>query len=195
MTCPTMVLGQLGNKVQHALRAYTPREQKALKMAAELFRPNPAFETQRAIQEVGTGEAVVSLLEAKAVPSIVQRTLIRPPVSQMGPITGDERASVIGASPVGTRYDSALDRESAFEILRAKADASSRSAEESQDQAEDEFKTGRRYSPEDDKPKAKPKSRSDSLATTAAKTGVRWLGSRDGQRVIRGVLGGLFGKK
>ena len=108
---PSDVLAQLGNRVQHALRAFTPRDAKALKQAAETFRPNPDFDTETAIREVGTGEAVVSLLEAKGVPAMVSRTLIRPPESRMGPITEAERAETIAASPLKGKYDTAVDRE------------------------------------------------------------------------------------
>lgn len=118
---PESVLAQLGNRVQHALRAYTPREQKAVKVAAETFRPNPAFDTYAVISELGQGEALVSMLEGKAVPSIVERTLIRPPSSRLGPLTDGERAALIAASPLAGYYDEAIDRESAFEVLKARA--------------------------------------------------------------------------
>ena len=118
---PESVLAQLGNRVQHALRAYTPREQKAVKVAAETFRPNPAFDTFTAITELGQGEALVSMLEGKAVPSIVERTLIRPPSSRLGPLKDEERAALMAASPLRGIYDEAVDRESAFEVLKARA--------------------------------------------------------------------------
>jgi hypothetical protein len=117
---PDIVLAQLGNRVQHALRAFTPRDQKAVKTAADTFRPNPEFSTYEVITQLGVGEALVSTLEDKGVPSIVQKTLMRPPSSRIGPITDDERRKVIAASPVGTIYDKAVDRESAFEILQGK---------------------------------------------------------------------------
>jgi DNA helicase HerA-like ATPase len=118
---PDKVLAQIGNRIQHALRAYTPQEQKAVKVAAETFRPNPAFDTVEAISHLGVGEALVSVLEEKAVPSVVQRTLVRPPSSRIGPLTEAERAAVVAASPLGAVYDQTVDRESAFEILRARA--------------------------------------------------------------------------
>jgi DNA helicase HerA-like ATPase len=118
---PERVLAQLGNRVQHALRAYTPREQKAVKVAADTFRPNPAFDTFTAITELGQGEALVSMLEGKAVPSMVERTLIRPPSSRLGPLKDEERAALIAASPLAGIYDETIDRESAFEVLRARA--------------------------------------------------------------------------
>lgn len=114
---PEPVLAQLANRVQHALRAYTPREQKAVKTAADTFRPNPAFSTAEAITQLAVGEALVSTLADKGVPSMVQRTLVRPPCSRLGPLTDDERRRLIATSPVGALYDKVVDRESAFEIL------------------------------------------------------------------------------
>jgi DNA helicase HerA-like ATPase len=114
---PDTVSSQLGNRVQHALRAFTPLEQKAVKAAATTFRANPAFDTEKAIMELGVGEALVSTLDAKGQPTIVERTLIRPPNSRVGPITDAERKAVIKASPVAGVYDETVDRESASEIL------------------------------------------------------------------------------
>ncbi|KAB0676549.1 helicase HerA-like domain-containing protein [Aureimonas leprariae] len=127
---PESVLAQLGNRVQHALRAYTPREQKAVRTAAETFRPNPAFDCFTAITELGVGEALVSMLEKGGVPSMVERTLIRPPAGQVGAITPAEREAVIAASPLAGQYDNPIDPESAYEILtgRAEADAKAESA-------------------------------------------------------------------
>ncbi|MGY9048758.1 MAG: helicase HerA-like domain-containing protein, partial [Rhodobacterales bacterium] len=116
---PEDVLGQLGNRVQHALRAFTARDRKALRMAAETYRENPAFDTETAIREVGVGEAVTSFLEDKGVPGRVQRTLIRPPSSQLGPLDQQVRAALIARSDLGRKYDRMLDRESAYEILAA----------------------------------------------------------------------------
>ncbi len=114
---PDIVLGQMGNRVQHALRAFTPRDQKAVKAAAETFRANPAFSAAEVISQLGVGEALVSTLADKGVPSMVERTLVRPPSSRIGTISEDERRKVIAASPVGGIYDTPIDRESAFEIL------------------------------------------------------------------------------
>ena len=119
---PETVLSQLGNRIQHALRAYTPREQKAVRIAAETFRPNPDFDAFEAITTLGTGEALVSTLQAKGIPSVVERTLIRPPSSRLGPLAAGERAGVIALSPVAGQYDEDLDRESAFEILNRRAE-------------------------------------------------------------------------
>jgi DNA helicase HerA-like ATPase len=118
---PDSVLSQLGNRIQHALRAYTPREQKAVKTAADTFRPNPEFKAFDVITQLGVGEALVSTLMKKGVPSIVQRTLIRPPSSRLGPITVAERQDVINNSPVGAQYEKTVDRESAFELLKKRA--------------------------------------------------------------------------
>ena len=117
---PESVLGQLGNRVQHALRAFTPRDQKAVKTAADTFRPNPKFKAAEAIVELGVGEALVSLLDARGVPEPVQRCLVAPPRGRIGPLTDAERAATIAASPLAGRYDRAIDRESAHEVLEAR---------------------------------------------------------------------------
>ena len=117
---PDTVSSQLGNRVQHALRAFTPREQRAVKAAAETFRPNPELDTERAILELGVGEALVSLLEGKGQPSVVQRTLVRPPASRLGPLTPEERRDIIGESPVAGKYDERADRHSAYEMIKDK---------------------------------------------------------------------------
>jgi hypothetical protein len=119
---PDAVLSQLSNRVQHALRAYTPRDQKAVKVAAETFRANPAFSTEEVITQLGIGEALVSVLEDGGVPSVVSRTLIRPPSSRVGVITPEERQTVMSASPVGAQYNQVIDRDSAFEVLQKKAE-------------------------------------------------------------------------
>jgi DNA helicase HerA-like ATPase len=194
---PGEVLAQLGNRIQHALRAFTPRDAKALKAAASTFRANPAFDTETAIREVGTGEAVVSLLEAKGVPAMVSRTLIRPPASRMGPITSQERAETLAASPVAGVYDVAVDRESAHEILSERTDAAAREAKlaaemltaaKAERQAEDAFARARRYEP----PAREARRAGPSITETLAKTVVRQLGTRQGQAMVRGILGGLF---
>ena len=118
---PDTVGSQLGNRVQHALRAFTPREQKAVKAAAGTFRPNPELNTERVIMELGVGEALVSTLEKKGTPSIVQRTLVRPPSSRLGPVTKDERKAIVANSPLYGQYEKAVDRESAHEMLKRRA--------------------------------------------------------------------------
>lgn len=122
---PETILGQLGNRVQHALRAFTPRDQKAVKSAAETFRPNPAFDTREAIQELGTGEALVSFLDDNGTPSMVERAKILFPLSQIGAISSEQRKSIISNSKLYGRYDDAVDRESAFEILLAQKERDS----------------------------------------------------------------------
>ena len=119
---PETVLGQLGNRVQHALRAFTPRDQKAVKAAADTFRPNPDLDTAKVIMELGKGEALVSMLEEGGVPGVVERTLIRPPSAKLGPVTPEQRAAIMAKSPVGHLYDQPVDRESAFEKLQQRAD-------------------------------------------------------------------------
>lgn len=204
---PDDILGQLGNRVQHALRAFTPKDQKALRLAAATFRANPAFDTMEAITQVGTGEALVSTLEKKGMPSIVERTLIRPPSSQLGPITADERKAVIANSPVAGLYETLVDRESAFEKLRKRAEDAASEAEkleraaqeaEKHDKAEAErtreFQRARRYdghSPRSSTSTKRSSSR-DSIGTTFAKSLARQLGTKTGQTLIRGVLGSLF---
>ena len=118
---PDTVLGQLGNRIQHALRAFTPRDQKAVRAAAETFRDNPAIDEAEAIMHLSVGEALVSMLDAKGTPEMVDRALIAPPAARVGPITPQERQAVIAASRLGQKYDTAVDRESAFEILQARA--------------------------------------------------------------------------
>ena len=119
---PETVLAQLGNRVQHALRAYTPKEQKAVKVAAQSFRPNPKLNVERVITELGKGEALTSFLEGNGVPAMVDRTLVRPPAANVGPVTEAQRKAIIDRSPVKGLYDTLVDRESAYEILRGKAE-------------------------------------------------------------------------
>ena len=190
------MLAQLGNRVQHALRAYTPREQKAVQTAADTFRPNPDFDCAKAITQLGTGEALVSTLEDKGVPSMVERTLIRPPASRLGPITPQERQQVMAQSPVAGQYDKTVDRESAFEMLQKKA-AESASAAEQQKQAP---ATGRRR-----RTTAAPAGPSrasvtgsggrssgrQTVAEAAIKSVVRSVGSSIGRALVRGILGSL----
>ena len=122
---PDRVLAQLGNRVQHALRAFTPRDQKAVAAAADTFRPNPKLDTAKAITELGKGEALVSFLEGNGTPAMVERVLVRPPSARIGPITPEERKAIIAASPVRGKYDTAVDSESAYEKLRARIEGKS----------------------------------------------------------------------
>ena len=191
---PETVLAQIGNRIQHALRAYTPREQQAVKVAAETFRPNPDFDCFEAITKLGTGEALVSTLEEKGAPSIVQRTLIRPPSSRLGPITQEERREVIQASPVAGQYDKAVDRESAYEILQKKAkQATKGSQQDGQSEGSGwtipgfggERGSGRRSSA------PRRSSGRQTVAEAAIKSVVRSVGTAVGAAIVRGVLGSL----
>ena len=193
---PENILGQLGNRVQHALRAFTARDQKALRLAAQTYRDNPRFSTEEAIRSVGTGEAVTSFLDARGAPGIVERTLVRPPSSQAGPIDPAERAAVIAASPFTGKYDVAVDRDSAFERLRARADAAAGagSAKGRSAEPDETFNKARRL---DGTPPAGPAPkpatrRGDSVTEAFAKSFARQLGSKSGQALVRGVLGSLF---
>ena len=141
---PEDILGQLGNRVQHALRAFTARDKKALRMAAETYRENPDFDTEQAIREVGVGEAVTSLLENKGVPGMAERTLIRPPSSRLGPIDAATRAQVMAASPVAGKYEHAQDRQSAYEILAQRAEAAATAAEAAE-RREEEAEVAERF--------------------------------------------------
>jgi hypothetical protein len=115
---PDKILGQLGNRVQHALRAFTPRDQKAVAAAAQTFRPNPKLNTAQVIMELGKGEALVSFLEGNGTPAMVERVMIRPPSARIGPITPEERKAIMDRSPVKGKYDTAIDSESAYEVLQ-----------------------------------------------------------------------------
>ena len=206
---PDGVLAQLGNRVQHALRAYTPREQKAVKVAASTFRPNPDFDAFEVITRLGVGEALVSTLQKKGVPSIVQRTLIRPPSSRLGPITDKERRKAILESPVYGQYDEAVDRDSAFEVLARRAEDKIK-AEERQRKQEDRdrekgkrmqrTRTGYRDNDRDDRPTRSSRQRSttrrksssrQSTFETATKQLARTVMSQLGRALVRGVLGSL----
>jgi len=127
---PDKVLAQLGNRVQHALRAFTPRDQKAVAAAAQTFRPNPKLDTARVIMELGKGEALVSFLEGGGTPSVVERVMIRPPSARIGPITPEERKAIINASPVKGKYDTAVDAESAYEIIQKRISGTAATADE-----------------------------------------------------------------
>ncbi|UWQ97503.1 DUF853 domain-containing protein [Rhodobacteraceae bacterium M385] len=199
---PEDILGQLGNRVQHALRAFTAKDRRALQQAAENYRDNPAFDIEDAIREVGVGEAVTSLLERKGIPGIAQRTLIRPPSSQLGPISTATRSQVMDQSPVAGKYEAVQDRTSAYEILQERAAAAAREAEQAEAKeeeappAEREYRAGRRYtgggvSRSTSKPRRR-SSRSDSVGTAFAKSFARQMGTQSGRAVVRGILGGLF---
>lgn len=184
---PDAVLSQLGNRIQHALRAYTPREQKAVKTAAETFRPNPEFDTEDVITNLGVGEALVSTLEKKGVPSIVERTLIRPPASRLGPITDRERGEVLAVSPVASLYDKTVDRESAYEILQKRAEKAAK--EEAERKAQEEYEY--RQAQEQKKSKRSSSSRRQTATEAAVKSLARSVATSLGRALVRGILGSL----
>jgi DNA helicase HerA-like ATPase len=205
---PDTVLSQLGNRVQHALRAYTPREQKAVKVAAETFRPNPDIDTFETITKLGVGEALVSTLEAKGVPGIVQRTLIRPPSSRLGPLEDNERVEVMKLSPVAGQYDETVDRDSAYEMLMARAEKAAAEKHRRDEEEEREEERGSRWTlpdfGEDDddarrrrtssKRKASTRRRSSNRQTVgeaAMKSLARSVSTQLGRALVRGILGGL----
>lgn len=193
---PDDVLGQLGNRVQHALRAFTAKDRRELKSAAETYRDNPAFDTADAIQQVGTGEAVTSFLDRKGIPAIVERTLIRPPSSQLGPIDLATRQAIMAASDMAGKYDTTIDRESAHEMLAARASAAAKEAAEAEaqeaalDQEEREFKAARRY--DGGRNTARKTATDDSFGGALASVVVKELKGTTGRRIVRGILGGLF---
>jgi len=193
---PDAVLGQLGNRVQHALRAFTPRDQKAVRSAADTFRPNPNFKTEEVITELGVGEAMVSTLDAKGTPNIVQRTLIRPPHSRLGPATPEERKQVMNTSPVGATYDREIDPESAFEVLSKRANEAAQAAEEEAQRVAAMKEEEKRRKEEErlmrQRSSGTTRRRSDDPLQAALKSTMRAAGSQIGRQVVRGILGGLF---
>jgi DNA helicase HerA-like ATPase len=209
---PDSVLAQLGNRIQHALRAYTPSEQKGLKAASQSFRVNAAFDTAEAIQGLGVGEALVSVLDEKGAPTIVARTKIRPPASRLGPATDVERAAIMAASPVRGLYDQVLNRESAAEILanrhsaadqaeaqaqaQAKAQADAAKAAEIQAKADEKAEKERAREQARVAPRAAPapRARASNRQTpmeALTKSVLRTAGSTLTRELMRGILGGL----
>jgi uncharacterized protein len=209
---PPTVLSQLGNRVQHALRAFTPRDQKAVRVAAETFRPNPAFKTEDVITELGVGEALVSTLMAGGVPSMVERTKILPPRSRMGPLEPAERQELLDRSPLFGRYEDIIDRESAFEMLEQRAAEEAREAAAAQLEAamarhqtlEDNLTSSRRVGSRG-QPTApasgggvlgsiltgsggRRQGAAEAMATSMART----VGTQLGRTLVRGVLGSLL---
>jgi len=169
---PDAVLGQLGNRIQHALRAFTPKDQKAVRVAAQTFRPNPAFSTETAITELGVGEALISVLDEKGAPTIVERMLVSPPESRIGALADNKRQDVLSRSPCGGRYEQSLDRKSAAEMLKEKA------AEKLADGV--------------NQPTEKPSGRQrQGVFEAMAKSAARSIGSSLGRQIIRGILGSL----
>ncbi|MCX6544080.1 MAG: DUF853 family protein [Acidobacteria bacterium] len=192
---PNEILGQLGNRVQHALRAYTPRDQKAVRTAAETFVANPALDVTTVISQLAVGEALVSTLQENGVPMPVARTLMSPPRCRMGAITVEERAAVRARSPIGAKYDSAINRESAYEILNRRAAAAIAPTAQPAPTQAGSAQSGQQ-------PKAGGgmlggllwgTTRRQGMVETMAKQAARTVGSQVGRQILRGVLGGIFG--
>jgi DNA helicase HerA-like ATPase len=171
---PETILGQLGNRVQHALRAFTPRDQKAVIAAAETFRTNPHLDITKVISELAVGEALVSFLDEQGAPGVVERALIIPPHSRIGPITPEERTGLLDTSLVSGHYEKVIDRESAYEKLSARVSASV-------------------SQPPNGEAPRRPGRQPESLMEAMAKSAVRAAGSQIGRQIIRGVLGSIFG--
>lgn len=205
---PESVLGQLGNRVQHALRAFTPKDQKAVKTAADTFRTNPAFKVDQAITELAVGEALISCLDEQGTPQIVERGWVMPPYSSFTPITPEERQVIIGQSIVAGVYDQAVDRDSAYEMLQKKvlqqsqqkqADELEKQQSKEQDAlAKQQAKEQERFAKEQQKAAEKAQRDREKLTQdivgTFAKSAARSLGGSTGQKIVRGLLGSLFGK-
>jgi DNA helicase HerA-like ATPase len=180
---PDKVLGQLGNRVQHALRAFTPRDQKAVKAAAETFRANKELDVASVITELAVGEALVSFLDEKGTPGVVQRAKVLPPASRLGTVTPEERQAQVKASLLFGHYEQAVDRESAFEVLKARTETAAQAqAQEAQAKAEAK-----------EEARAARSGGSDSVLEAFGKSVVRAAGSAIGRQLIRGVMGSLFG--
>ncbi|MDB5721149.1 MAG: ATP-binding protein, partial [Alphaproteobacteria bacterium] len=202
---PDAVAAQLGNRVQHALRAFTPRDQKAVKAAADTFRPNPTLDVESAITELKVGEALVSLLQADGSPTPVERILVRPPRSRVGPLSTEERAVIRSTSPIEGRYDQAVDRESAQEVLKAKGEAAAASAARATADTEaakaeaDQAKAEARAEAERAKAEARAErearahpSFQDEMIRQVGRSLQRQVANKVAGSLLRGILGGLF---
>ena len=205
---PGDILAQLGNRIQHALRAYTPRDQKAVRTAAETFVPNPKLDVAGVISQLAVGEALVSTLQEGGVPMPVERTFIAPPRARIGAITDAERATIRGRSPVGAKYDTPVNRESAYERLKERAEASPPDAGDATSARSSRARTGTRgdQAPPADEagtPAAPSKldeflwgtKRRQGAVEAAAKSAVRTISSGIGRQILRGVLGGVLGSR
>ena len=177
---PEDILGQLGLKIQHALRAYTPKDQQVVKSVAATFRRNPKIDTEAAIQNLKTGEALVSVLNKDGSPAPVERVFIRPPESQLGPVTAQQRDEILKRSPISGRYEQEVDRESAYEMLKEKTE---KQVEEAVEELQDEQQKARA-------PKA---SNRQSVGEALFKSAARAVGSTVGRQLIRGIMGSLLG--
>jgi DNA helicase HerA-like ATPase len=179
---PETVLGQLGMKIQHALRAFTPKDKKAVKAAAASFRQNPAIDTEQLITELGVGEALVSVLDNEGRPTPVEHVYIKPPESRIGPLTDAERSDYLSRSPYKGRYDTVIDRESAYEMLKQKAEQQAIAAANAADEKAS-AKTGGRQ-----------RSRQTPVEAMISST-ARSIGSQIGRQIVRGIMGSLFGRR
>jgi len=191
---PDVVLGQLGNKVQHALRAFTPRDQKAVNTAAETFRPNPELKVEQVITELGVGEALVSFLDDKGIPAPVERAKILPPQAQIGPISPDERSAIIRRSVIAGVYEKEVDRESAFEILQSRINKEQEAikAEEEREQEEKErAKAEKEQAAEERRKKSEGGGLLGDLTKYVGRSVTSTIGREIGRTLIRGLLGGL----
>ncbi len=202
---PETVLGQLGNRVQHALRAFTPRDQRAVRSAAETFRQNPKFNTAEVITQLSVGEALVSMLEGKGTPAIVSRSLIAPPSARVGPLTPQERAQIIAKSAIRSKYDETVDRESAFEKLQKKAEAAMENASAEQAGSSgggwlDKLggmlggSTPGPINPRTGKPARQPQSMGQVIIKSVATSAARSIGTQITRVILRNVLGSMLKK-
>ena len=191
---PDKVLAQLGNRVQHALRAYTPKEQEAVKVAAKSFRENPSLDTVKTISELGVGEVLISTLDEKGVPTVVDRAFVVPPLSQIGPISDEQRTQLITSSIVAGQYEQAADRESAFEILSKRAEERMAQAAEEKAATEAEKEAAKQAKAERAAARA-PDTLVESITKSAARSASSTIGRQIGNSIVRGVLGSIFGGK
>lgn len=201
---PESVLGQLGNRVQHALRAFTPKDQKAVKTAADTFRANPNFKVDEAITQLAVGEALISCLDEQGTPQIVERGWVMPPYSSFTPITPEERKTLISQSIIAGVYEQVVDRESAYEMLQNKVaereqqkqDAELAKEQEAlaKQQAKEQERLAREQQKEEERAAKERAKLTQDIVGTFAKSAARTLGGSTGQKLVRGLLGSLFGK-
>jgi len=195
---PESVLGQLGNRIQHALRAFTPKDQKAVKTAADTFRANPEFKVQEAITELAMGEALISCLDGKGTPQIVERGWIMPPHSSFSPLTPEERKALMQQSIVAGIYEQEVDRDSAHEMLQQKVlerQQQIQAAELAKQQAKEQERLAREQQKEAERAAKQREKLTQDIVGTFAKSAARSLGGSTGQKIVRGLLGSLFGRK
>ena len=196
---PDTILGQLGNKIQHALHAFTPRDQKAVKKVAETFRANPSINVETVITELGVGEALVSFLNEKGIPSMVERAKMLPPQAQIGPITTEERTGIIRRSGIAGVYEKDVDRESAFEILQERISNQAQQAQDEKDRIARQKEETERLKTEAREEKERARTDNNSifgnLTKSVGRSVTSQIGSQVGRALVRGLLGGLLGGK